>query len=149
MILIASFARTFKEGQGYLSPFFLICSRIALAASKDFSRRTSGGSSSSARAGAVESIVSSRAATERGPRGKRFIENPPGETPGIAGAPRAERAFGENRQLTTRDIARELDAIVPLYSTYEEKIKALREWAKSRTRRASVDQSLVDLFESE
>ena len=59
------------------------------------------------------------------------------------------RAFGENRQLTTRDIARELDAIVPLYSTYEEKIKALREWAKSRTRRASVDQSLVDLFESE
>jgi len=31
MILISSFARTFKEGQGYLSPFFLICMVPAIA----------------------------------------------------------------------------------------------------------------------
>ncbi|RME25786.1 MAG: AAA family ATPase [Deltaproteobacteria bacterium] len=59
------------------------------------------------------------------------------------------RAFGEGREVDTSDISKELDAIVPLFATYEEKIKALREWAKTRTRRASVDQSLVDLFESE
>jgi AAA+ superfamily predicted ATPase len=59
------------------------------------------------------------------------------------------RAFGEGREVTTSDISRELDAIVPLYSTYEEKIKALREWARNRARRASIDQRLVDLFSRE
>jgi SpoVK/Ycf46/Vps4 family AAA+-type ATPase len=59
------------------------------------------------------------------------------------------RAFAENRELTTRDIQKELDEIVPLFATYEEKIKALREWSKNRARRASLDQSLVDLFEEE
>ena len=59
------------------------------------------------------------------------------------------RAFGEDREVTTADIGKELDEIVPLFATYEEKIKALREWAKTRARRASVDQSLVNLFEQE
>jgi ATP-dependent 26S proteasome regulatory subunit len=59
------------------------------------------------------------------------------------------RAFGENREVVAEDISKELDEIVPLYATYEEKIKALREWAKTRTRRASLDQSLVDLFDQE
>jgi len=59
------------------------------------------------------------------------------------------RAFGEQREVTTEDISKELDEIVPLYSTYEEKIKGLRDWAKTRARRASLDQSLVDLFDHE
>jgi SpoVK/Ycf46/Vps4 family AAA+-type ATPase len=59
------------------------------------------------------------------------------------------RAFAGKREVQTRDIQQELDLIVPLYVTYEEKIKSLREWAKTRTRRASLDQSLVDLFEKE
>lgn len=59
------------------------------------------------------------------------------------------RAFADGRELSTRDIQKELDEIVPLFATYEEKIKALREWSKNRARRASLDQSLVDLFEEE
>jgi ATP-dependent 26S proteasome regulatory subunit len=59
------------------------------------------------------------------------------------------RAFGEQREVTTEDIGKELSEIIPLYTTYEEKIKALREWAKTRARRASLDQSLVDLFDQE
>jgi SpoVK/Ycf46/Vps4 family AAA+-type ATPase len=59
------------------------------------------------------------------------------------------RAFSQKREVSSRDIQMELDAIVPLYATYEEKIKGLREWAKNRARRASIDQSLVDLFEHE
>jgi ATP-dependent 26S proteasome regulatory subunit len=59
------------------------------------------------------------------------------------------RAFAEHREVTSEDISKELDEIVPLYTTYEEKIKALREWAKTRARRASLDQSLVDLFDQE
>jgi SpoVK/Ycf46/Vps4 family AAA+-type ATPase len=59
------------------------------------------------------------------------------------------RSFAEKREVTTEDISKELDEIVPLYDTYEEKIKALREWAKTRARQASLDQSLVDLFDQE
>ncbi len=59
------------------------------------------------------------------------------------------RAFGERREVTTRDISKELDQIVPLYTTYEERIKELREWAKTRARKANVDRSLVDLFNPE
>jgi SpoVK/Ycf46/Vps4 family AAA+-type ATPase len=59
------------------------------------------------------------------------------------------RAFAGKREVQTRDIQQELDLIVPLYVTYEEKIKSLREWAKTRARRASLDQSLVDLFDKE
>ena len=59
------------------------------------------------------------------------------------------RAFGEKREVTTDDIGKELGEIVPLYATFEEKIKVLRDWARTRTRRASLDQSLVDLFDQE
>ncbi|MBN2494154.1 MAG: AAA family ATPase [Deltaproteobacteria bacterium] len=59
------------------------------------------------------------------------------------------RAFDQDRELETADIEREVGEIVPLYDTYEEKIKALRDWAKKRARRASLDSSLVDLFERE
>jgi SpoVK/Ycf46/Vps4 family AAA+-type ATPase len=57
------------------------------------------------------------------------------------------RAFEQDRELQTADVMHELDEIVPLYVTYEEKIKALRDWSKTRARRASLDQSLVDLFD--
>ncbi len=59
------------------------------------------------------------------------------------------RAFEQGRELETSDVMKELDEIVPLYATYEEKIKGLREWAKDRARKASEDKSLVDLFDSE
>jgi len=59
------------------------------------------------------------------------------------------RAFDQGRELESADLMREADELVPLYATYEEKIKALRDWAKDRARRASLDQSLVDLFDSE
>jgi ATP-dependent 26S proteasome regulatory subunit len=59
------------------------------------------------------------------------------------------RAFGQGRELETLDLQKELDEIVPLYATYEEKIKALREWAKNRARKANRDRTLVDLFERE
>ena len=59
------------------------------------------------------------------------------------------RAFDQGRELSTADIQHELEEIVPLYATYEEKIKALRDWAKNRARKASLDQSLVDLFDQE
>ncbi len=59
------------------------------------------------------------------------------------------RAFDQGHDLTTADVLHELSEIVPLYATYEEKIKALRDWAKNRARRASLDQSLVDLFDRE
>jgi GTP-binding protein len=35
---------------------------------------------------------------------------------------------------------------VPLYDTYEERIKELRDWARHRARMASVDGKLADLF---
>ncbi len=59
------------------------------------------------------------------------------------------RAFEQDRDMTQEDIQRELEKIVPLYNTYEEKIKALRDWAKDRARPASLDSSLVDLFDEE
>jgi ATP-dependent 26S proteasome regulatory subunit len=59
------------------------------------------------------------------------------------------RAFGQGRELESLDIQKELDEIVPLYATYEEKIKTLREWARTRARRANRDHTLVDLFERE
>lgn len=57
------------------------------------------------------------------------------------------RAFAERREVTGEDIGQELEQIVPLYTTFEERIKALRQWAKTRARPASQDRSLVDLFE--
>jgi hypothetical protein len=35
---------------------------------------------------------------------------------------------------------------VPLYDTYEERIKELRDWGRGRTRPASIDAKMVDYF---
>jgi SpoVK/Ycf46/Vps4 family AAA+-type ATPase len=57
-------------------------------------------------------------------------------------------AFGEDRDLTDNDIGNAINETVPLYDTYEDRIKELRNWARDRTRLASVDARMADLFES-
>lgn len=57
------------------------------------------------------------------------------------------RAFAEGVPLASRHLDAAATALVPLYNTYEEDIKRLREWAKSRARRASADNTLSDFFE--
>ena len=58
------------------------------------------------------------------------------------------RAFKANRELLTEDIRVAIEQTVPLYRTYEEPIKALRTWAKTRARRASTDLRLTELWAS-
>lgn len=56
------------------------------------------------------------------------------------------RAFSANRELTGEDLELAAKQTVPLYATYEEHIKALRDWARRRARPASRDSSVLDLF---
>ncbi len=56
------------------------------------------------------------------------------------------KAFSENRELTNRDIEISIKETVPLYETYEENIKSLRDWASTRTRFATVSSTLLDMF---
>lgn len=56
------------------------------------------------------------------------------------------RAFSSGRELTGEDLELALKQTVPLYATYEERIKELRDWAKRRARPASRDSSVLDLF---
>jgi hypothetical protein len=55
-------------------------------------------------------------------------------------------AFAESRDLSETDLESAIHDTVPLYDTYEERIKELRDWAKGRTRPASVDAKMVELF---
>ncbi|MHB1846506.1 MAG: AAA family ATPase [Deltaproteobacteria bacterium] len=55
-------------------------------------------------------------------------------------------AFAQGRELTAEDLDRAASEAVPLYRTYEERIKALRDWAKGRARPAHADGKLVDYF---
>ena len=56
------------------------------------------------------------------------------------------RAFQKGRDLSSDDLAVAARGTVPLYRTYEEQIKALRDWAKGRARKASEDQRLAGLW---
>lgn len=56
------------------------------------------------------------------------------------------RAFSAGREVTDDDLELALKQSVPLYATYEERIKELRDWAKRRARPASRDSSVLDLF---
>jgi hypothetical protein len=56
------------------------------------------------------------------------------------------KAFSAGRDLAESDLADAIQETVPLYETYEERIKELRNWARHRTRPASVDGRMVDLF---
>jgi SpoVK/Ycf46/Vps4 family AAA+-type ATPase len=57
-------------------------------------------------------------------------------------------AFAGSRELAENDLANAIQETVPLYDTYEERIKELRDWARHRARAASLDAKMVDLFES-
>jgi hypothetical protein len=56
------------------------------------------------------------------------------------------RAFAAGRELETTDLRFVAEESVPLYRTYEEPIKALREWAIGRCRTAGRADRVVDLF---
>jgi len=58
-------------------------------------------------------------------------------------------AFHDSREVEQQDLSKAIEDTVPLYVTYEEKIKELRDWARNRARWASLDVSLVDLFKEE
>ncbi len=55
-------------------------------------------------------------------------------------------AFAEERDLTENDLANAITETVPLYDTYEERIKELRDWARTRARSATHDVKMIDLF---
>jgi SpoVK/Ycf46/Vps4 family AAA+-type ATPase len=55
-------------------------------------------------------------------------------------------AFSEQRELAAADLEHAVKHSVPLYRTYEERIKAVREWARSRARPATLDRSVLDMF---
>jgi SpoVK/Ycf46/Vps4 family AAA+-type ATPase len=56
------------------------------------------------------------------------------------------KAFAEGRELGDADLANAITETVPLYETYEERIKELRDWARHRARSATIDPKLVELF---
>jgi SpoVK/Ycf46/Vps4 family AAA+-type ATPase len=56
------------------------------------------------------------------------------------------RAYALGRELETADLRRVAQDLVPLFRTYEEQIKALREWARGRARVAGRTGAVVDLF---
>jgi ATPase family associated with various cellular activities (AAA) len=56
------------------------------------------------------------------------------------------RAFASGRDLETADMHYVAEEMVPLYRTYEENIKALREWSIGRCRTAGRQDAVVDLF---
>jgi hypothetical protein len=55
-------------------------------------------------------------------------------------------AFAESRELGENDLANAIEQTVPLYDTFEERIKELRDWARYRARMASVDGRIAELF---
>lgn len=56
------------------------------------------------------------------------------------------RAFAAGREVETADLRRVAQDLVPLFRTYEEEIKALREWSRGRARPAGREGAVVDLF---
>ena len=57
-------------------------------------------------------------------------------------------AFSDARDLAENDLANAIQETVPLYETYEERIKELRNWARTRARPATLDVKMIDLFET-
>ena len=55
-------------------------------------------------------------------------------------------AFADNRDLEQNDLLNAIQETVPLYETYEDRIKELRDWARSRARTAATDSKMIDLF---
>ncbi|MFQ5515199.1 MAG: AAA family ATPase [Myxococcota bacterium] len=57
-------------------------------------------------------------------------------------------AFSRSEELTDNDLANAITETVPLYDTYEERIKELRDWARHRARPATLDARMVELFKT-
>lgn len=57
-------------------------------------------------------------------------------------------AFSAGGELEAHHLERAIDDTIPLFRTYEDEIKALREWAQHRTRYAARDSSVLDYFEA-
>jgi AAA+ superfamily predicted ATPase len=57
------------------------------------------------------------------------------------------RAFAGRRGITEEDLRAAAREIVPLATLYEEKVQALREWGKTRARKASADRRMLELFD--
>jgi SpoVK/Ycf46/Vps4 family AAA+-type ATPase len=55
-------------------------------------------------------------------------------------------SFAASRELTADDLVWAVKETVPLYRTYEDQIKALREWATTRARPASLKRKVLDFF---
>ncbi len=55
-------------------------------------------------------------------------------------------AFAAGHDLEWNDLANAINETVPLYDTYEERIKELRNWARECARPATLDEKMVDLF---
>lgn len=58
-------------------------------------------------------------------------------------------AFAGERQMDSTDLEYAAKETIPLYRTYQENIKELREWADARARRASRKRKMLDYFNSE
>lgn len=56
-------------------------------------------------------------------------------------------AFSENRALSSHDLVDTSREMIPLAVTMDDRLKDLREWARPRARRASMDRRRVDFFE--
>ena len=56
-------------------------------------------------------------------------------------------AYAEDREMEAEDLQYAVKETIPLYRTYEERIKALREWAQNRARPASRARRVLDFFE--
>ncbi|MCB9655873.1 MAG: AAA family ATPase [Deltaproteobacteria bacterium] len=56
------------------------------------------------------------------------------------------RAFAEKREMNDHDLELAVKEVVPLYETFEDRIKWLRDWARTRARSATLDSSVLDLF---
>jgi SpoVK/Ycf46/Vps4 family AAA+-type ATPase len=57
------------------------------------------------------------------------------------------RAFAQKRDVTDEDLRAAAREIIPLATLYEEKIQALRNWGKTRARKASADRRMLELFD--
>lgn len=55
-------------------------------------------------------------------------------------------AFAAGREIENDDLVYATQETIPLYRTYEESIKALREWAHGRARLASRERRMLDFF---
>jgi SpoVK/Ycf46/Vps4 family AAA+-type ATPase len=56
------------------------------------------------------------------------------------------KSFADDRDLTENDLVNAITETVPLYDTYEKRIKELRDWARNRARPATLDAKVANLF---